>query len=209
MKKGYQLKRDEFYHARKQRLWNMYWKANDGSDIFRPNGFNEYPEEVYNLFLSLIDHDGRVIDLGCGNGLMLRHLVTRSKHELVPYGIDFIEESIKQAKEVILPQYAENFEVGNIVDTDFDIGFFDFIFFDPYNVHSDDMQGMIDRLLKACKPGGKIVFYTYRDVLRVLRLLRFFRLRWVTWVGDLLPRKVAEKLKRIDHDEVSVGVYET
>ena len=47
---------------------------------------------------------------------MLRHLVRRSKYSLMPYGVDFIEESIKQAKETILPEYAENFIVGNIVD---------------------------------------------------------------------------------------------
>jgi len=52
-----------------------YWKANDGSDIFRPNGFGCYLEEIYKVFLSLIDNDGKVID--------------------------FIEGSIKQAKEPI------------------------------------------------------------------------------------------------------------
>jgi len=187
----------------------MYWKENDGSDIFRPNGFSEYPHEVYDVFLGLIDHDGRVIDLGCGNCLMLRHLTTRSEHKLIPYGVDLIEESIKQAKEVILPMYAENFIVANIVDIDLGVNFFDFIFFDPYHVHSDDMEGMIDKLLKACKPGGRIVFYTYTDVLKVLKLLNFFKLKWVKWVGDLLPREMAKKLKRINHKEVSVGVYET
>ncbi|MGC9095221.1 MAG: class I SAM-dependent methyltransferase [Candidatus Bathyarchaeia archaeon] len=202
------MKKDDFYHARKQRLWNMYWKDNDGSDIFRPNGFDEYPKEIYDLFLSLIDHDGRVIDLGCGNGLMLRHLLTKSKHKLIPYGVDFIEESIKQAKEVILPMYAENFKVGNIVDIELGTGYFDFIFFDPYDVHPNDVQGMIDKLLKACKHGGKIIFYTYKDVLKALRLIKLFKLKWVKWVGDLLPQEIARKLKRIDHDEVSVGVYE-
>ena len=202
------MKKDEFYHTKKQRLWNMYWKENDGSDIFRPNGFSEYPYEVYDVFLDLIDRDGKVIDLGCGNGLMLRHLTTECKHKLIPYGIDFIAESIKQAK-VILPMYAENFKVENIVDTDLGVSSFDFIFFDPYHVHCDDMQRMIDKLLKAYKPGGKIVFYTYKDVLQVLTLLHFIKLKWVKWVGDLLPREIAKKLKRIDHKEVSVGVYET
>lgn len=186
----------------------MYWKGNDGSDIFRPNGFLEYLDEIYDLFLSLIDHDGRVIDLGCGNGLMLRHLLTRSKHNLIPYGVDFIQESIKQAREVILPVYAENFKVGNVVDIDLGAASFDFIFFDPYDVHPDDMQGIIDKVLKACTPSGKIVFYTYKDVLKVLKLLKIFKLKWVRWVGDLLPREIAKKLKRVDHDEVSVGVYE-
>jgi len=201
------LRRDEFYRVRRQRLWNMYWKKNRGSDIFMPNGFREYPEEIYDLFLSLIDHDGKVIDLGCGNGLMLRHLLTKSKYRLIPYGVDFIEESIRQAREVILPMYAENFKVGNIVDIDLGANSFDFIFFDPYNVHSDDMQGMIDKLLRACKSGGKVIFYTYKDVIKVLRLLKIFRLKWIGWVGDLLPQDIANRLKRIDHHEVSVGVY--
>lgn len=186
----------------------MYWKDNDGSDILRPNGFDVYPDEVYDLFLSLVDHDGRVIDLGCGNGLMLRHLVTKSKYKLVPYGIDFIEESIKQAKEVIFPEYAENFKAGNIVDIDLSPDFFDFIFFDPYSVHQEDIRHMINKILKACKLGGRIIFYTYRDVIRVLRFIKIFRLKLINWVGDLLPKEIAKKLKRIDHNKVSIGVYE-
>ncbi|MGB9760573.1 MAG: class I SAM-dependent methyltransferase [Fervidicoccus fontis] len=193
------MDRDDFYRRRKERLWEMYWRNNDGSDVLRPNGFDVYPDEIYDLFLKLVDHDGRVIDLGCGNGLMLRHLVTKSRFRLVPYGVDFIEESIKQAKEVILPQYAENFKVGNIADIDLSPNFFDFIFFDPYDVHQDDSQHMINKILQACKPGGKIIFYTYEDVLKALKL---------KWVGDLLPKEIAKKLKRIEHDEVSIGVYE-
>jgi len=86
--------RKEWYEKRKKRLWKMYWEGNDGTDILRPNGFREYPDEIYDLFLSLVNHDGRVLDLGCGNGLMLRHLITRSRYRLIPYGVDFIEESI-------------------------------------------------------------------------------------------------------------------
>jgi len=52
---------------------------------------------------------------------------------------------------------------------------------------------MIDKLFKACKPSGKIIFYIYRDVLKLFKL---------KWVGDLLPQEIAKKLKRIDHDEV-------
>jgi ubiquinone/menaquinone biosynthesis C-methylase UbiE len=82
----------------------------------------------------------------------------KSKHKLIPFGIDFIEESIRQAKELILSMYAGNFKVGNIVNIDLGTNSFDFIFFDPYDVHSDDIQAMIDKLLKACKPGVKYCF---------------------------------------------------
>jgi len=38
-------------------------------------------------------------------------------------------------------------------------------------------------------------------------MVNLLRLRWVGWVGDLLPRWLARRLERIDHREVSVGVY--
>ncbi|MEM1509516.1 MAG: hypothetical protein QXY49_05310 [Thermofilaceae archaeon] len=51
------------------------------------------------------------------------------KYKPTPYGVDFIEESIRQAKELVLPEYAENFKVGNIVDVDLSPVFFNFIIF--------------------------------------------------------------------------------
>ena len=201
-------RRAEFYEKRKRKIWEMYWKNSDGTDILRPSGFREYPAEIYDLFLSLVNHDGKVLDLGCGNGLLLRHLVTKSKYELIPYGVDFIEESIKQAREKVLPEFAENFVVANIVDYKLEEKSFDLIFFDPYDVHPDDLPEMVNRVIRACKPGRRVIFYTYRDVLRVLRLISLLKLKWVSWVGDLLPRNVARSLRRIDHKEVSVGVYE-
>ena len=74
-------------------------------------------------------------------------------------------------------------------------------------MHSDDLEEVVDRLLRACRPGGKIIFYVYRDVLLALRLINLLKLRWVGWVGDLLPKRVAGKLERMDHKEVSIGVY--
>jgi len=142
--------RRKFYERRREKLRRMYWEGNDSSDLLRPNGFREYPEEVYNLFLSLIDGD--MIDLGCGNGLMLRHLVERSRFRLVPHGVDFIEESIRQAREVVLPEYAENFWVANVADADLGEESYDFIFFDPYAVHPADLGPVVRRVIRASGP---------------------------------------------------------
>ena len=184
----------------------MYWKNNDGSDILRPNGFQEYPEEVYDLFLKLIDHDGKIIDLGCGNGLLLRHIITKSKYKLIPYGIDFIKESIEQAKTKVLPQYADNFIVGNIVDVELGVENYDFILFDPYHVHKNDLSQMIHKIIRSCRENGKIIFYTYTDVLKILRIINIFKFKIIRWVGDLLPKEISSKLTRIDHKDVSIGV---
>ena len=171
------MDKSRFYERRRERLWRMYWEGNDGSDILRPNGFRSYPKEIYDLFLSLIDHSGSVIDLGCGNGLMLKHLVENSRYKLTPHGVDFIEESIRQAKEIVLPEYAENFKVANIADINLEEESFDFIFLDPYALHPSDIPRVAEMVVKACKPSGKVIFYTYRDVLRVLRLIGLLKLR--------------------------------
>ncbi|WP_297069724.1 bifunctional 2-polyprenyl-6-hydroxyphenol methylase/3-demethylubiquinol 3-O-methyltransferase UbiG [Thermococcus sp.] len=199
---------DEWYERRKRKLREMYWGKE--KNPFLPSGFREYPQEIYDFFLSFIDHPGKVIDLGCGNGLLLRHLVENSRYELIPYGVDFIEESIEQAKREILPEFATNFTVANVRDyvKMMPDEYFDFIFFDPYHLHPNDLQEAVEHVIRACKPGGKVIFYTYRDVLRVLRVLNLFKLRWIGWVGDLLPDNIRKNLRRFDHSEVSVGVFE-
>ena len=191
---------NDWYEVKKRKLKELYWEQNDGNP-YLPNGFLVYPHEIYDFLLSFIDHPGRVIDLGCGNGLLLKHLVENSKYELIPYGVDFIEESIEQAKREILPEFADNFTVANIRDyvKEMPDEYFDFVFFDPYHLHPKDLDEAVERILRACRPDGKVIFYTYSDVLESLNL---------KWVGDFLPENIREKLKRFDHLEVSVGVFE-
>jgi len=114
----------------------------------------EYPKEIYDLFLNLIESDGRVIDLGCGNGLLLRHLVRESRYKIIPYGVDFIKESIDQAKSIILPEYSDNFIVANIIDLDLKPHSFNYILFDPTNVHKDDLEKMIEKILRGVYTRG-------------------------------------------------------
>ncbi|WP_297069846.1 class I SAM-dependent methyltransferase [Thermococcus sp.] len=83
---------------------------------------------------------------------------------------------------------------------------FDFIFFDPYHIHPTDLPQAVEKIISTCKPGGKAIVYTYRDVLRVLSPLNLFKLRKISWVGDMLPGEIKKKLERIDHPEVSIGV---
>ena len=186
----------EFYKQKREKLWKMYWTNNDGRDIYLPNGFREYPHEIYNLFCKQIDRDGKVLDLGCGNGLMLKHLIIHTKRKLIPYGVDFLKESINQAREIILPEYAENFVVDNIVEYDYDNTPYDFIFFDPYDIHPEDTPKVLEDILRALSPKGKLICYTYRDVLNSYGY---------GWVGEF-PHLEELELRRIDHPEVSLGI---
>lgn len=57
-----------------------------------------------------------VLDLGCGNGALLRQICERSKLA-IPYGIDRDASSIAHAHE-LHPERAQNFVVGDMFDSD-------------------------------------------------------------------------------------------
>lgn len=187
-----------FYEKKRHTLMKMYWEPNDGTDILLPNGFREYPKEIYDVFLKVITKDGKILDLGCGNGLLLKHIMKNSGGHIVPYGVDFIEESINQAKTIVHPEHSENFECVNIVDFDFADAFYDYILFDPYDIHRSDLQNIVNKAVKALSKTGLLIFYTYTDVLNSFEY---------DWVGEFFSLEIKNVLKRIDHAEVSLAVY--
>ena len=69
--------------------------------------------------------------------------------------------------------------MANIADVEFWRGSYDFIFLDPYDLHPDDLEPVVRAALESCRPCGKVIFYTYSDVLRVLMLINLLRLRWI------------------------------
>lgn len=57
---------------------------------------------------------GNVLDLGCGNGALLKTLC-HFNHKLVPWGVDISSDNIAHAQ-LLLPQFANNFAVSDIFD---------------------------------------------------------------------------------------------
>lgn len=55
-----------------------------------------------------------VLDLGCGNGALLKKLL-EAKRSFVPFGIDSQADRIAHARE-LLPAFAENFAAGDLFD---------------------------------------------------------------------------------------------
>jgi hypothetical protein len=64
---------------------------------------------------ALANARGNVIDLGCGNGLLLSKICDWSAH-LVPHGIDSNASAIRHAQ-LVHPQFTGNFTQGDLFDT--------------------------------------------------------------------------------------------
>ncbi len=177
---------------------DAYWKNNDGTNLYLPNGFQNLPETIYRAFVSEIDKNGKVLDLGCGNGLMLKYLMVTSGYKLIPYGVDFMDLSIKQAKEILHPQYKNNFTVGNVINYSFNKGPFDFIFVPLHHIHSNDRKEYLNKIKKNCQRNGKIIFYEYADSLRAEKQ---------SWIGAY-PELQDWDIKRKDYPDISIGAWE-
>lgn len=162
------------------------------------NGHDAPPIGRYVSSLTLIDRDGKITDLGCGNGMLLKFFLLYSGRQLVPYGIDRCEAPIKQAQEIILPEYAENFRVLNVKDYHFDDGPFDIILTNPMYVYpriTEFTKECIDNLNK----GGRLIYkfthdslaeYGYSDA-KTLEFINRFGMRLCG--GQTWPHAVFDK----------------
>lgn len=190
-------KKSKFYQNHQNFYLETYWKNNNGTDFYKPNGFNELPENIYKAFAEQIDKDGKVLDLGCGNGLMLKYLMLASGYKLIPYGVDFMKHSIKQAKEILHPQYKNNFTFGNVINYSFNKGPFDFIFVPLHHIHPSDRKEYLDKIKKSFSKNGKIIFYEYSDALNAEKQ---------EWIGAY-PELRGWNIERKDYPGVSIGIF--
>jgi len=191
------LENKQFYKKRRDEFKELYWSKKP-ENLAIPNGFQFYPSEIYDQFALLMTRAGKVLDLGCGNGLLLKHLVRKSRNRLIPYGVDFLKKSITEAKKVVLPKCQENFTLCNFLQFDFAGAPFDYILLDPDDVHPFDWKIFLKRVALSLSSKGIIIFYTYADS------LTYFE---IEWVGERRFLKKL-KLKRIDGKGVSFAIYQ-
>jgi 2-polyprenyl-3-methyl-5-hydroxy-6-metoxy-1,4-benzoquinol methylase len=185
----------EFYNKEQDFYLKKYWENNE-NDLFRPNGFPALPDTTYQSFSEEINKDGKVLDLGCGNGLMLKYLMETSGHKLIPYGADFMEKSIEQAKNILFPEYADNFENCNVADYSFGKGPFDFIFTFLSHIYPPQRKKYIEKVIKSCKRGGKVIFYGYSDTIKPDE---------PSWIGEA-PELKNLNLEKKGNKSVSIAI---
>jgi hypothetical protein len=84
------------------------------------NGFNnrflmtKSHAPIADLVTATLPQGGSVLDLGCGNGALLRQIYEKN-NEIVPYGVEN-EPSRFDHVSLVLPEFAENFACGSMFD---------------------------------------------------------------------------------------------
>lgn len=115
---------------------------------------------------SHIENGSRVLDLGCGPGLLINHLI-KQKPDCQFLGIDMSEQMIALAKKHVAStqlnaQLSAEFRVMNAMDINDISGYFDVIcnaFLIPYLPPKDSFQ-IIEHSCKKLKPNG-LLFLTW------------------------------------------------
>lgn len=112
-----------------------------------------FPWEELQLFIPYIKDNFKILDLGCGNGRLLK-VLKESKSSIEYTGIDFSNKLIEQAKKDF-PNYI--FRVEDMNNLDFEENSFDMIFMIASFHHLETKKERLELLKKInkwLKPGG-------------------------------------------------------
>jgi 2-polyprenyl-3-methyl-5-hydroxy-6-metoxy-1,4-benzoquinol methylase len=139
---------------------------NDNKSHFSPNLNGHYgvPLGPYISTLPLISTDGKILDLGCGNGMLLKFLMEFSERDLIPYGIDYKKECIEYLQKKILPEYKDNFKITEIKEFDFIDAPYDIIITNPFYCYPE-VNEFKEKLLSVLNKDGIIIYRIHNDVL--------------------------------------------
>lgn len=152
-----------YFHRRKSYRKKYYPEGHQ--NLYIPNGIKDFRTLLRKYFylLNIIENNGKIIDFGCGNGMMLKFVVQNTECKLIPFGVDFLPESIKQAKTKIFPEFKENFVCMNIIDYDFSDNNFNYILIDPAYLFEDDWNYFYEKCMNNLNKGGHIILYISPD----------------------------------------------
>jgi len=125
--------------------------------------------------LSLLDdHDRRIIDVGCGEGITLEKLVALYPSETI-IGIDIMQENVDICRDHGLSVFR-----GTVYDLDFADDSVDAVIFMEVIEHLEFPETAVHQICRILKPGGKLITVFPNDhFFKVVRILTFkFREAW-------------------------------
>ena len=114
------------------------------------------------IILEAVEEDGFFLDVGCANGILVRDLRKWAKEtkgvNLIPYGIDFIEELLLESK-IKNSGFEENFKVTDMMDFN-PRKKFTFIRTEFYGPHNN-FKIFIKKYINMLAPNGRLIFTFY------------------------------------------------
>ena len=128
------------------------------------NGFNELAEkwDVMHhhdsdkikkmLDLLYIKNNARVLDVGCGTGILIPFLLEKTNSENI-FAIDGAEKMIEKAGQKF-PGSGINFIAADVIDYNFNRDYFDHIICYSVFPHFEDKKDIIQRFSELLKKGG-------------------------------------------------------
>ncbi len=112
-----------------------------------------FPWEELQLFIPYIKDNFKVLDLGCGNGRLIK-ILEENDCQIEYTGLDFSNKLIEQARESF-PQYT--FKVEDMNNIDYEENSFDMVFMIASFHHLETKEERLELLKKVnkiLKPGG-------------------------------------------------------
>jgi SAM-dependent methyltransferase len=103
----------------------------------------------------------RVLDLGCGNGLIAEYLAGLTGAEV--WGVDYIPEAIRDAQErTVAKRDRLDFRVGNLDRLEYPPNSFDVLISVDTLYMPNDLAATVGQMKSLLKPGGRMaVFYSH------------------------------------------------
>lgn len=131
----------------------------------------------------LIDHEGTLLDVGCGNGFLLRCLQEWSGRRFVPYGIDVSVSFIREAQ-ALFPEQPEHFLTFNVLGLPRNCSFptlpssFDYVYWgvwDDWAFNRRVEMDLLESLAAMVESDGRLILGFYhqdrKDSIAVIRNL--------------------------------------
>lgn len=157
---------DDYYQRTLQLLEESYLRANASGDVAGGSGSGgglRRWEKKRRVLAAGFDRDGKWLDVGCANGLLMETLTGWTGEAGVtiePYGLD-LSERLAEAARVRLPQWADRIWSGNVMAWEPPLRF-DYVTAIADCVPRTVRGNLVERLVRRfVAPTGRLIFSIY------------------------------------------------
>ena len=157
---------DAYYRRTIRLLEESYLEANARGDVAGGSGSGgglERWEKKRRVLVSAFDHDGKWLDVGCANGLLMETLAAWASEKLLrvePYGLE-LSPRVAEAARLRLPRWADRIWSGNVMTWEPPMRF-DYVTVIADSVPETARHNLVDRLItRFLSSSGRLIFSIY------------------------------------------------